>query len=90
MLQVELPISDGDTLAAKVETLRVFLEQELGMELFLRLYHHLENLSPTADAQAAADAICAMVGEENVRFIPLVHQLITTEEVMHASGGSAR
>jgi hypothetical protein len=85
-VQVELPVSEGDSLAAKVETLRVLLEQHLGMEPFLKLYHHLEGLAPTACVADAAEEVCAMVGEDNVHFIPLVHQLITTEEVMHAVG----
>jgi hypothetical protein len=85
-VQVALPVCERDSLAAKVETLRIFLEQELGMEMFLQLYHRLENLPSSADAGEAAAAIHGLIGDDNVHFIPLVHQLITTEEVMHAAG----
>lgn len=86
LLQVVLPVAKEDSLAAKIEALRVFLERELSTETFLKLYHHLESLSPDDDACTAADALCSMVGDDKVHFIPLVHQLITSEEVMHASG----
>jgi hypothetical protein len=88
LLQVALPVAEEDSLAAKIEALRIFLERELGTETFLKLYHHLESLSPDDDAFSAADTLCSMVGDDKVHFIPLVHQLITSEEVMHASGHS--
>lgn len=82
---MKLAVSEADSLAAKVETLRVFLEQELGLEQFMGLYHHLESLSPKCDRDAAAARVCELVGEERVHFVPLVHQLIAAEEMMHSS-----
>jgi len=85
--QVQLPVADCDSLPQKVEALRIFLEQALGTAPFLRVYQQLEALAPEDDQAAAADAICNSVGHANVHFIPLVRQLIVTEEVMHTGGG---
>lgn len=71
-------------LAAKAEALRTYLELELGPDKFGTLYRHMEGLSPQGDAQQAAEATLALVGEANVHFIPLVHQLIASEEALAA------
>ena len=83
--QVRLPVGDEDSLSAKVEALRMLLEDALGMERFLKLYHHLEGLSTAAEPEAVDEEIRAIVGEDNVRFTSLVQQLISTEEVLHAA-----
>lgn len=83
-MQVSLPSTVGDSLAAKVEALRVFLEQELGTEEFLQLYNLLEGLSPNSDTVVSAATVCSLVGEDKLQFIPLVHQLISCEELVHA------
>lgn len=55
----------------------------MGVEPFLQLYHYMESFSIEEDPHVAADTILKIVGE-NVRFIPLVHQLIASEEVILA------
>ena len=71
-------------LAAKAEALRTYLELELGADKFGTLYRHMEALSPEGDAEAAAEATLTLVGQANVHFIPLVHQLIASEEALAA------
>jgi NIMA (never in mitosis gene a)-related kinase 1/4/5 len=86
-VQVPLIADERDSLAAKVEALRVYLEQQMGLEPFLSLYRYMESFTIDEDPHIAADTIMQMVGE-NVRFIPMVHQLIASEEVVLAQGNA--
>jgi hypothetical protein len=79
--------SNKNALAAKAEALRAYLEGEMGVEPFLRLYHYMESFSIEEDPHVAADTILKIVGE-NVRFIPLVHQLIASEEAILAQNNA--
>ncbi|GLI70930.1 hypothetical protein VaNZ11_016024 [Volvox africanus] len=79
-------VREGDSLALKVEALRVFLEQNLGTNAFLKVYRMLESLSSEDDEAQVSAAFLAVLGQEKLPFLQLVHQLIVCEENMHMEG----
>ncbi|GIL63301.1 hypothetical protein Vafri_17397 [Volvox africanus] len=84
---IQLPgVREGDSLALKVEALRVFLEQNLGTNAFLKVYRMLENLSVEDDEAQVSAAFLAVLGQEKLPYLQLVHQLIVCEENMHMEG----
>jgi hypothetical protein len=85
MLQVQLDVHGTASLSQKIEALRVFLEDKLGMELFLQLYRCIECL-PQDEGSDSEQAESALVGldKDKVKYITLVQQLIASEEVLHA------
>ncbi|GFR44775.1 hypothetical protein Agub_g6107 [Astrephomene gubernaculifera] len=86
---VQLPgVREGDSLALKVEALRVFLETHLGTDPFLRVYRRLESLSVDDDEAAVSAEFLAALGQEKLPYLQLVHQLIVCEENMHAEGAA--
>lgn len=87
-LQLPLPVKESDSLAQKVEALRVFLEQALGTGPFLKLYRHMESSTPEPCGQADPEDLCARLGYSHVHYVPLVHQLIVSEELMHADAST--
>lgn len=60
------------------------MEQALGTTPFLRVYQCLEGLTSHDDQATVSDKLCGYVGLEKMHYIPLVHQLIVSEEVMHS------
>ncbi|GIL80611.1 hypothetical protein Vretifemale_9761, partial [Volvox reticuliferus] len=79
-------VREGDSLALKVEALRVFLEQNLGTNAFLKVYRMLESLSFEDDEAQVSAAFLAVLGQEKLPYLQLVHQLIVCEENMHMEG----
>lgn len=88
VLQLPLPVKASDSLAQKVEALRVFLEQALGTGPFMKLYRHLENDTEESCRQADPEELCSQLGYSHVHYVPLVHQLIVSEELMHADAST--
>lgn len=82
---VHLPgVRESDSLALKVEALRVFLESKLGTDPFLKVYRRLESLSIEDDEGEVSAEFLAVLGQERLPYLQLVHQLIVCEENMHA------
>lgn len=81
---MELPVGSSASLPQKVESLRMLLEAALGTDAFLAVYRCMERLHDGADAAAAADRLRALVGPGQEGYLQLAHQLIVSEEVMHA------
>ncbi|KAG2486399.1 hypothetical protein HYH03_014976 [Edaphochlamys debaryana] len=82
---VALPgVGARDSLALKVEALRVYLETALGTEPFLKVYRRLESLTLEDDEGAVSAEFLAVLGPERLPYLQLVHQLIVCEENMHS------
>ena len=73
----------AETVADRVEGLRVILERELGIEPFLSVYRLMEDIGPQDEGQEVALQIHALLGDSKVRFVPLIHQLLICEESMN-------
>jgi len=92
---LNLPVSDRDSLSYRVEALRVYLEEEIGLDAFVRLHRYLDAASarPVApqrrdhvegrgDADAdASKPLEVLVPPRAIAFLPLVHQLIVCEDM---------
>ncbi|GLC38425.1 hypothetical protein PLESTB_001579500 [Pleodorina starrii] len=84
---VQLPgVREGDSLALKVEALRVFLETNLGTDAFLKVYRMLESLTIEDDEAAVSAKFLDILGAPKLPYLQLVHQLIVCEENMHQEG----
>ena len=73
----------AETVADRVEGLRVLLERELGIEPFLSVYRLMEEIGPQDEGSAVALRIHEILGDAKVRFVPLIHQLLICEESMN-------
>ena len=73
----------AETVADRVEGLRVILERELGIEPFLSVYRLMEDIGPQDEGQEVALQIHDLLGDSKVRFVPLIHQLLICEESMN-------
>jgi hypothetical protein len=97
-VQVPLDVGEVASLPEKIEALRVFLEERLGMEPFLQLYRCIEALPQDEatgeggeEGEEAGGAAARPVGGElsaldtdTAKYVPLVQQLIAREEMLHA------
>lgn len=85
-------LSDGDTLANRVEALRVYLEGELGTETFLRVYRLMDDLQSGDDDALTEREILLTLGEERMPVLSLVNQLLVCEDSMCTAntGGGGR
>eukprot|EP00929_Paragymnodinium_shiwhaense_P049956 TRINITY_DN25188_c0_g1_i1.p1 TRINITY_DN25188_c0_g1~~TRINITY_DN25188_c0_g1_i1.p1 ORF type:complete len:881 (-),score=234.33 TRINITY_DN25188_c0_g1_i1:47-2689(-) len=79
---VDLQVGERDSLTYRIEALKVYLESELGLDDFLRVYWYLnENSRPqdeTVDKKRYS--LESMVSAKAITFLPLVHQLIVCED----------
>ncbi|KAG5187282.1 hypothetical protein JKP88DRAFT_218539 [Tribonema minus] len=83
-LQTELSVNRGDSAAHRIEALRVYLEDRLGLSPFLGAYRYLKRIGegPGADTDAAVTAQLEMLmgGAEQLTHLPALLQLIAVEE----------
>ncbi|KAF5839493.1 kinase-like domain-containing protein [Dunaliella salina] len=77
--EVPLPVNESDSLAMKVEALRMFLEQQLDTMPFLRVYRRLESLSVEDDEEEVSHEFLEALGPEKLPYLQLIHQLIVCE-----------
>jgi len=83
---VPLPgISENDSAFARIETLRCYLESRIGMSRFIQAYEYLSNPPPEDEENQQLHEI---VGAENVKFIPLIYQMIVCEDSYYTSANS--
>lgn len=73
-----LPVSERDSLSYRVEALRVYLEQEVGLDAFLRLHRYLNAASAGGEDTRPLEVL---VPPRAIEFLPLVHQLIVCEDL---------
>lgn len=48
-VEIDLGVDAADSLPARVEALRIFLEEQLGFEAFVKVYQLMENVSQEDD-----------------------------------------
>jgi len=77
--EVPLPVNESDSLAMKIEALRMFLEQQLDTMPFLRVYRRLESLSVEDDEDEVSREFLEALGPEKLPYLQLIHQLIVCE-----------
>ncbi|KAK9822923.1 hypothetical protein WJX74_005108 [Apatococcus lobatus] len=80
--EIDIGIQRQDSLEIKVEALRAWLIRKLSRAVFQKVYHRLESLSSNADEVQVAQQLAAMLGEEKMCYLQLIHQLIVCEELL--------
>jgi NIMA (never in mitosis gene a)-related kinase len=69
--------SDQDSIFYRIEALRSYIEQKLGLEPMMRAYQYL--LDPPADDDSNAE-LSSIVGPKQLVYVPLIYQLIVCED----------
>lgn len=79
-------VSASDPLMHRIESLRMFLEQEMGEDDLITCYRAMNNIS-TSDDEAMQQLQSALPASKQ-RFIPLVAHLVVCEDAFNRQGGS--
>lgn len=69
-------VQASDSMGYRIEALRVYLETQLGDQVFIGAYQHLANLSNDDDDSNVIESI---IGKK-MKFVPLIHHLIVCED----------
>ncbi|CAD2221097.1 hypothetical protein ADEAN_000862800 [Angomonas deanei] len=80
--ELQLPnMSASDPLMSRIESLRMFLEDQLGDDLFFECYRCLNSITAVNDQ--AMDQLTNKLTEEQRRFLPLITQLLVCEDAIN-------
>lgn len=80
---LKLPnVSDRDSVAHRIESLRMFLEKMVGDELFIKVYRLLDSMGQEDDEDAVMSKATSMLGPKKI-YLSLVNQLIYCEDVFY-------
>ena len=72
---------DRSSMFNRVESLRMFLEDKLGVELFVSVYCLLRSVSADTDDVNLAQKLGAQLGPSKMRYLTVINQLIHCEDV---------
>lgn len=75
-------VSFNDSIYSRVEALKFYLEQKVGLDPFLEAYNYLQN--STADDDNAEELRC-ILGLRGMRFVPLIYQMIVCEDQIYTA-----
>lgn len=83
-------VSSKDSLMYRIESLRMFLEDKLGFETFIKIYHLLNDNNANNNNNNGSDPsideqIGKILNEEQMPLLSLIHQLIFCEDCMYDS-----
>jgi len=82
---MDLPgVQADDSESYRIEALRVYLESNLGETTFVAAYKHYINVSEINEE--VETEIMGILGEDKIKFFPLIYQLIVCEDAFYASG----
>ena len=65
-------VTATDSMAYRIEALRVHLENMIGDELFLAAYKHLNNMT-SDDDDTEHDELEGILGKAKMQFVPMIH-----------------
>ena len=77
-------VQASDSMGYRIEALRVYLENQIGDQAFQGVYKQLTNLS-NDDDDNNDNIIESILGPKKMKFVPLVHQLIVSEDSYYAN-----
>ena len=63
----------------RIESLRAYLEKELGDDPFLKVYRIIANQAQDDDDDAQEKNVEDILGKDNLGFVQLIHQLLFCE-----------
>eukprot|EP01028_Stygiella_incarcerata_P005415 TRINITY_DN228_c0_g1_i1.p1 TRINITY_DN228_c0_g1~~TRINITY_DN228_c0_g1_i1.p1 ORF type:complete len:1074 (-),score=395.24 TRINITY_DN228_c0_g1_i1:159-3380(-) len=76
-------VQESDSLAARVETLRMYLEEQLGFEKLVKLHTLMADMRESDDDAEIAMKIDECLDEQHMGLLSLVNQLIFCEDIMN-------
>ena len=72
-------VQASDSMGYRIEALRVYLENQLGDKAFSAVYKQLTTMDNEDDG-FDDNIIETILGAKKMKFVPLIHQLIVTED----------
>jgi hypothetical protein len=86
-------LSERDSLAARIENLRMFIEKAVGVDAFLQAYLTLQNVQQGKfddddrdDGNRLNSELERVLGTDNMKIASLINQLIFCEDMMNEQG----
>ena len=84
-VQAVLSLKQSDSASHRIETLRIYLENRLGLEPFLASYRYLKRMggadsSQADDAAATTELEQLLGGAHQLTHLPVLLQLLAVEE----------
>eukprot|EP00698_Gefionella_okellyi_P002449 TRINITY_DN1230_c0_g1_i1.p1 TRINITY_DN1230_c0_g1~~TRINITY_DN1230_c0_g1_i1.p1 ORF type:complete len:754 (+),score=250.80 TRINITY_DN1230_c0_g1_i1:558-2819(+) len=76
-------VTEHDSVAHRVESLRVFLEKMIGDDLFLKAYRILDAMTEQDDEDALTERVIALLGAQKKVYLPLINQMIVCEDLFY-------
>jgi len=76
-------VSTLDSAFGRIEALRCYLESKLSLERFLQAYNYL--IDPPEDSEESME-LMSILEKHNMKYIPLINQLIVCEDVYYTAG----
>ena len=81
---LQLPnVSTEDSLFYRIESLRIYLENELGMDTFIKTYNLVKGLQEQDDEESFNEKLRSLL-ETKLNILPLINQLIFCEEAFQS------
>lgn len=77
--------SSRESLCYRIESLRLHLEQQLGLESFIQAYELLQNQQEDDDDDEFNDRLLSILGKARLDYVSLIHQLIVCESDFNES-----
>mmetsp|Transcript_1219 Transcript_1219/g.1855 ORF Transcript_1219/g.1855 Transcript_1219/m.1855 type:complete len:776 (+) Transcript_1219:712-3039(+) len=78
-------ISESDSLCYRIESLRLYLETQLGDEQFYKAYQILNEQDANTDDAVIEKELLNVLGSKNIGFTSLIHQLLFCEDSFNES-----
>lgn len=78
--EVGMQVEDEDSAAVKMEALREYLEDSLGLDRFTKAYRLLKSIGPRDDDDSLLNNMEEIVGVEGLEYMDAFIQLITIED----------
>jgi len=75
-------VTEGDSAFARIEALKMYLEVNVGLEVFLRAYNYMQNLPEMDDNN---EQLRSLLGPASMKFVPLLCQLLVCEDNFYSS-----
>eukprot|EP01004_Peranema_trichophorum_P003355 NODE_234_length_3182_cov_43.854855_g204_i0.p1 GENE.NODE_234_length_3182_cov_43.854855_g204_i0~~NODE_234_length_3182_cov_43.854855_g204_i0.p1 ORF type:complete len:944 (+),score=277.10 NODE_234_length_3182_cov_43.854855_g204_i0:48-2879(+) len=86
---IQLPgVQEGDPLMHRIESLRMYVEENIGIQKFKDVYNCLSNISKDDDEDVAQSKAQSILGDQFAGFLPLIMQLIFCEDEVNIRANS--
>lgn len=76
-------VTDCDSMNYRIEALRQFIEEGLGLDKFIEVYQFITEDSDALDERDVDIQLRKMLNAEQIQYYPLVQQLIVCEESLN-------